>query len=85
MYICRGHFLSPYVVALVDGKPVERLIAIDSDLMVAQRLVGFNPEDGSEVTDLVKIDEIMVSSDLPDAIVNLLPEGCLIMKEGDTK
>ena len=81
MYICRGHFLAPYAVAIVDGKPLNRMIAVDSDLMVAQRLVGYNSDTGEEITDLVRIDNFFfISNGMPEGLKDLIPEGFEIIE-----
>lgn len=77
MYICRGHFLAQYAVALgADGKAISHMIAVDTELMIAQRLTGFDPENGKEITDLVKVTKVfLVENDMPDSLIRLLPEG----------
>lgn len=79
MYISQGHFLTPFIVVLKDGKPVGRLIAVDTDLKVGIRLVGFDPEEGLPITDLVEVDEITFVSDMPEDLRDLIPEGFRIV------
>ena len=76
MYITEGHFLSPFIVVLKDGEPVGRLISVDTDLKAGIRIVGFDPEDGSPLTDLVAVDEVIfITEDMSDDLQNLIPEG----------
>ena len=76
MYICNGHFLAPNMVVIKDNKPCERLMAVDTDLLVAVRLVGYDPEDGSDLIDLVKVDNIFfIKKNMPPGLIDLIPEG----------
>ena len=75
MFITTGHFLSPYTKAYDEGgNIIGRLQAVDTDLMVGMRLVGFDPETGEANLDLVKVSKI-VFSDIPEPLGDMLPEG----------
>jgi hypothetical protein len=70
-----GHFLERYVVVVKNGKPIERLLAVDTDLLVAQRVVGFNQSNGELLTDLTKVDEVLFHTDeMPEELKDLLPD-----------
>ena len=80
MYICEGHFLASYVIVIKDGNPMGKLVAIDTDLLVAQRLVGFDTETGERFTDLVKVDQVVYSSAIPEDMKDLLPVGSVLVE-----
>lgn len=82
MYIQNGHFLSPYLLVLRDGKSCSRLVSVDTDLMIGVRLVGFDPETGEQLTDLVKIDKVMFVN-LPEGLRDLIPDGFEIVKTSE--
>lgn len=75
MYICEGHFLADFILILKDGKPVGNLMAVDTDLLVAKRLVGFDPETGEPISDLIKVDQVMFAESMPNNLKNLIPIG----------
>ncbi len=78
MFITRGHFLSPYCLVYKDGKTVTNLQSVDTDLMVAIRVVGFDPEDKSAMLDLVKIDEIKFNIfSMSSMVQDLLPKDAI--------
>ncbi len=75
MYITAGHFLAPYIIVLKDGEPIGRVIAVDTELLVAQRLVGFDSETGAELTDLVKVDQVkFLTEQIPAGLKDLVPQ-----------
>lgn len=80
MYICQGHFLAPHVIVVKDGLPLGRLVAVDTDLMVAERLVGFDSETGEPLTDLVKVEQVVFKSDIPPGLKDLLPTGTVLVE-----
>lgn len=81
MYICSGHFLAGHIAVLKDKNPLQSLRAIDTDLMVAQRVVGYDPKTGEELTDLVKVDEVIfIDNNLPKELKDLIPNGFKIVK-----
>jgi len=80
MFICQGHFLADYLIILKDGKPVGRVISVDTDLMVVERLVGFDPEDGNPLTDLIKIDQVLFKSNMPEILKDLLPTDAVFVE-----
>ncbi len=74
MYISEGHFLSPYIIVLKDGEPVGRLLSVDTELKIANRLVGFDQVSGAPITDFVKIDQVKFLTDqMPETLKDLLP------------
>lgn len=73
MYICQGHFLADHIVIMKDDRPVGRIMSVDTDLLVAERLVGFDPEDGQPLVDLIKIDQVLFKSTIPNGLKDLLP------------
>jgi hypothetical protein len=74
MYIAQGHFLSPFVVVLKDGRPIDRLMSIDTDLMVGTRLVGYDSNDGLPIIDLVVVDKVaFVIKDMPEDLLDIIP------------
>ncbi len=81
MYITEGHFLSPFIVILRDGKKIGRILSLDTDLKVGIRLTGFDPDDGSPITDLVAFDEVIfVTEDMPEELKSIIPAGYKIVK-----
>lgn len=75
MFITKGHFLSPYVRVLKDGEILGMLYSVDTDLMVAIRIVGFDEEDETPLLDLVKVDDIQFLTDgMPSHLKDLLPK-----------
>ena len=80
MYICQGHFLAPHIIVIKDNVPVARIMSVDTDLMVAERLVGFDPEDGQPLVDLIKIDQVIFKSDMPPGLKDLLPIGTVLVE-----
>lgn len=86
MYITEGHFLSPFIVVLKDGEQVRMLKSVDTDLKIGIRVVGFDPEDGSMLTDLIKVDEIIFVKDrIPDNLQELIPAGFRVMETFEKK
>lgn len=79
MYICQGHFLAPYVIVIKDDQPLGRLVSIDTELMVAQRLVGYQQDTGESITDLVKVDKVFFSTTIPANLKDLLPKGATLV------
>lgn len=79
MYICQGHFLAPHVIVIKDGQPLGRLVSVDTELMVAQRLVGFDAESGEAFTDLVKVDQVVFNAEIPVGLKDLLPQGTVLV------
>jgi hypothetical protein len=74
MYITQGHFLSPFTVVIKDDKPINRLMAIDTDLMVVTRLVGYDPDDGLPIIDLVTVDKVLfVTEGMPQNLLDIIP------------
>lgn len=80
MYICQGHFLADYILVIKDEKPLGRIISVDTDLLVAERLVGFDPETGGPLTDLIKVDLVVFRSDIPAGLKDLLPVGSVLVE-----
>lgn len=75
MYIFNGHFLSPYAKIFKNGEVVGRIIGVDTELMVAQRLIGYDPNTGAEICDLIKVDEVKIDTELlPDYLKEMIPE-----------
>ncbi|MBD3255982.1 MAG: hypothetical protein GF383_12880, partial [Candidatus Lokiarchaeota archaeon] len=50
----------PHIYVAKDGKLCKRLTGVDTRLMVGTRLVGFDPELGRPIIDLVKVDKVFV-------------------------
>ena len=74
MFITKGHFLSPFVRVLKDNKVLGMLYSVDTDLMVAIRIVGFDEKDETPLLDLVKVDDIQFITDgMPSHVQDLLP------------
>jgi hypothetical protein len=82
MFITKGHFLSPYAKVYKDGEILGMLHSVDTDLLVAIRIVGFEQNEqneGSAILDLVKIDKVAFSTQgMPSQIKELLPKDVLI-------
>jgi hypothetical protein len=86
MYITEGHFLSPFIVVLKDGKPVGMLKSVDTDLKVGIRVVGFDPEDGLMLTELIKIDEVVfITNRMPNNLRELIPAGFKVVDSIEEK
>lgn len=82
MFITKGHFLSPFVQVIKNGKPLKLIHSIDTEMLVAIRVVGFESETEAPILDLVKVDEVQFVSDrMPSQLQELLPEGCTIVSE----
>lgn len=74
MWICENHFLSPFVVVKVNGEELNRVMGVDTELMVAMRLVGYEPENMRPIVDLIKVDGVEFRLDeMPEGIKDLLP------------
>lgn len=77
MFITKGHFLSPFIRVLKNGQPLNMLHSIDTDLLVAIRVVGFDGDEETPLLDLVKVDEVQFVTDkMPSQLQDMLPEGC---------
>lgn len=75
MFFSENHFLLPHIHVVVDGKICKRLTGVDTRLMVATRLVGFDPQFGRPIIDLVKVDKVFVDlGTMPEGLKDLLPD-----------
>lgn len=74
MFITKGHFLSPYARAYKNEKLLKSLHSLDTDLMVAIRIVGFDEQENTPILDLVKVDKIVFAiNNMPSQLEDLLP------------
>ena len=82
MFITKGHFLSPFVRVIRGGKPMDMLHSVDTDMLVAIRVVGFDKDNETPILDLVKVDEIQyLTARMPSHLQDLLPKDCKIIEE----
>lgn len=82
MFITKGHFLSPFIRAYKKEKQLTMLHSIDTDLMAAIRIVGFDQDEQTPVLDLVKIDKVhFVTDQMPSHIQDLIPDGFELVSE----
>jgi hypothetical protein len=79
MYISAGHFLAPHLAATQDGEPCNRLVAVDTELMVGVRLTGYHPDNGSEIIDLIKVDKVFLIN-VPPGLMDLVPDGIEVVE-----
>jgi len=74
------------MVVLKDDMPIGNLLAIDTDLMVAERLMGYDPQTGHPISDLVKVDKIMfVEKGMAEGLADLIPDEFEIIKDEKPK
>lgn len=86
MYITMDHFLSPFIAIIKDNELVERILAVDTELLVAVRLSGFDNESGQPQTDLIKIDEVIFLKDkIPENLKYLLGSKLLLTSDEEFK
>lgn len=82
MFITKGHFLSPFVRVMKNGKQISMLQSVDTDLMVAIRVAGYDEDNETPLLDLVKVDEVQyITSRMPSQLQDLLPEGAILITE----
>ncbi len=75
MFISENHFLLPHVQVVVDGKIHHRITGVDTQLMVGTRIVGYDPEHGVPIIDLVKVDRILIDlGTMPEGLFEMLPD-----------
>lgn len=75
MYIPTGHFLSDYVVCISSNKFLAKITSVDTDLMVATRITGFDQNKGEPIIDLIKIDYVFFDlKDMTGVAKEILPE-----------
>lgn len=76
MFITTGHFLSPFTMVLRKEKVLGLVHSVDTDLMVAIRIVGFNSEEETPILDLVSVDYVcFITTGMPGHLEDLLPDG----------
>lgn len=74
MFITKGHFLSPFTVVIKDNKEVGMLHSVDTDMLVAIRIVGFDENDKTPLIDLVKVDKVFFKTEnMPSHLSDLIP------------
>lgn len=74
MFITKGHFLSPFVRVIKNGNPLGMLYSVDTDLLVAIRIVGFDEDTEAPLFDLVEVDEVQfIVDEMPENLRELLP------------
>lgn len=79
MYVPEGHFLAPHIAATNEGELCQRLIAVDTDLMVGVRLTGYDHNTGDQIIDLIKVDKVFFVN-VPPGLKDLVPEGLEIIE-----
>lgn len=73
MFITKDHFISPFARVIKNKKIQSMLQAVDTDLMVATRVVGMD-NDGQPIIDLVKVDKVcFITEGMPSHLQDLIP------------
>ena len=63
MNITPYHFFSKHTIVMKDGKPLGMVQSVDTDLMVAAILSGYDFDNKQDLLELVRVDEICFSKE----------------------
>lgn len=84
MYICMGHFLETRVKIFKNGALCGKILSVDTDLMIAVQICGYNPTTGQPLTELIVIDQIDFDKNgLDPDVAEQIPD--FIIREKNTK